>query len=188
MAGSRVELQDQHLQQAPSLPCLEPGALTKPAQQGHSPAWLCTPGSALSAAAPASLEHREAPFHPSPRGGSSCSCSGWQTQLEVSQHCNAPLSHACHIPCGVGAFWQPPWMSLCPIPLHCPWSTTAASLQASGQIAQSRWTQGISGEGWDVICMQKMAYSSFSTLTNSSSALCLPSIPLLHLGSVWGKQ
>lgn len=36
--------------------------------------------------------------------------------------------------------------------------------------------------------MQKMAYSSSCTPTNSSSAVCLPHIPLLHLGSAWGKQ
>lgn len=36
--------------------------------------------------------------------------------------------------------------------------------------------------------MQKMAYSSFSTLTNSSSALCLPSILLPYLGFAWDKQ
>lgn len=46
----------------------------------------------------------------------------------------------------------------------------------------------ISGKGWDVICMQKMAYSSFSTPTNGNSAFCLPHIPLLHLGSAWDKQ
>lgn len=97
MAGG-VELQDQHLQQAPSFPCLEPGALTKPAWQGHSPTWLCLPGSVLSAAAPASLEHRGT-FSSEPRRRQLVQLL-WLANpvLEVSQHCTAPLSHACPHP------------------------------------------------------------------------------------------
>lgn len=98
MAGGGVELQDQRLQRAPSFSCLELGALAKPTRQGQSPAWLCMPGSVLSAAAPASLEHREAPFHPKPQRRQLVQLLGLANPAEVSQHCTAPLSHACPHP------------------------------------------------------------------------------------------
>lgn len=109
---------------------------------------------------------------------------------DVSQHCSAPIpAQACPHPLwGWGVLvttTDVPLLHSPALPLQQHYGSIPAGLR---ETAQRRWAQGISGKVWDVICMQKMAYSSFSTPTNSSSALCLPRIPLLHLGSAWGKQ
>lgn len=125
MVGRRVELQDQHLQQAPWLPCLEPGASQSQADRDkalpgsaclalHS--WLCVPGSVLSTAAPVSPEHGETPFHPSPRGAARAAALPGTPSWRCPRAALHPSPVPVCTPCGAGEGWYPLWVSLCPPP------------------------------------------------------------------------
>lgn len=148
------------------------GALTKPAWQRHSPAWLCAQHCWTCV-----LEQRETCFHPSPARGS-------LQLLQTVANSQGFLAQHCHSPMPVPYLLQGPWLMVTTMAVSAPFPDFwAASPQVLGQPAWSTWTQGISRKSWDVASLNKVTYSFSPALTNGSSALHLPSISLLHPGT-----